>query len=317
MDKLKYYKDMKYIRMVEEEIIREYHHNEIRCPIHLSIGQEAVAVGVSAYLNTNDNLISNHRCHAHYLAKGGNLKKMISELYGKYDGCCGGRGGSMHLFDEDVSIRSSIPIVGSGIPLAVGYALSDKINKSTNLTVVFFGDGAIEEGVFHECANFASLNNLPILFICENNLYSCYTHLSKRQANRNITKLPGSHNIKNIEADGNNILEVLKTANKMIDYIKNNKKPGFILFNTYRHLEHCGISSDDNLNYRENQEIEKWFENDPLRIFEKHLVDDGIINDTKIQNIQNNISVEIKNAFDFAKQAEFPSPLTINNYIYK
>ena len=160
------------LRMVENEISKRYSHQEMRCPVHLSIGQEAVAVGVCKNLEKEDQVYSTHRCHSHYLAKGGNLQSMISEIYGKKSGCCGGRGGSMHLMDISVGMMLSLPIVASVIPIAVGAAMSKKINKSKTIVVVFFGDAAVEEGVFHESANFASLHNLPILFVCENNFAS-------------------------------------------------------------------------------------------------------------------------------------------------
>ena len=162
------YKNMLRIRLVEEEIAKRYSEQNMRCPVHLSIGQEAIASGVMYNLNKEDKIYSTHRCHAHYLAKGGDLNKMISELHGKASGCCGGRGGSMHLFDDQAGIMSSLPIVGSVIPLAVGNALTFKLKKEKLVSAVFFGDGAIEEGVYHESANFAKIQSLPVLFICEN-----------------------------------------------------------------------------------------------------------------------------------------------------
>ncbi len=224
---LKLYKEVALIRYVEEKIASEYPKGEMRCPVHLSIGQEAAAVGLIRNLSKQDKLYSNHRSHAHYIAKGGNIKKMILELYGKNGGCVGGRGGSMHLQDLNVNFMASIPIVSSSIALATGSSLSQKRNKSSSITVVYVGDASLEEGVFYECANFASLHNLPILFACENNLYSVYTHINQRQANKKFTKYADVFNIKNKILDGNDVLSVDNELKKIIKYIKIKKKTFF------------------------------------------------------------------------------------------
>ena len=171
------------LRMTENEIAKKYSEQEMRCPVHLSIGQEAAAVGVCSNLDLQDQVYSTHRCHSHYLAKGGDLRSMISELYGKRSGCCGGRGGSMHLIDTSQGMYGSIPIVGSSIGLASGAAYHQKLNKLKNITVVFLGDASLEEGIFHEAASFAALHKLPLIFICENNKYAIYTHQDKRSIN--------------------------------------------------------------------------------------------------------------------------------------
>ena len=162
------------IRRVEESIARRYAEQEMRCPTHLCIGQEAIAVGVCNALLRTDKVFSNHRAHGHYLAKGGDLNAMIAELYGRAAGCCGGRGGSMHLIDLDAGFMGATPIVGGTVPIAVGSAWASCLKNSSDVTVVFFGDGCFEEGVMHESLNFAALHNLPIVFICENNSYSVY-----------------------------------------------------------------------------------------------------------------------------------------------
>jgi len=159
------------IRILEETISENYQKQKMRCPIHLSIGQEAIAAGICQNLNDKDQVISNHRCHAHYLAKGGSVKKMIAELHGSPDGCSGGRGGSMHLFDEKKGVLTSVPIVSSSIPVGVGAALYFKYLNKKNISVIFFGDAAIEEGVFYESLNYAKLLSLPVLFVCENNFF--------------------------------------------------------------------------------------------------------------------------------------------------
>ena len=199
------YRSMLNIRLVEEGIAERYDEQEMRCPVHLSIGQEAAASGVGLALHEKDRIFSTHRSHAHYLAKGGDLRAMLAEIYGKAEGCVGGRGGSMHLMDPNAGMMASIPIVGSCIPLAVGTALSDAIDGNNRVSIAYLGDASIEEGVFHESANFARLRDLPVLFVCENNLYSVYSHLEIRQPDRPLTAVAAAHNIRASHHDGNDV----------------------------------------------------------------------------------------------------------------
>ena len=246
------------IRMVEEKIAELYSEQEMRCPVHLSIGQEAVAVGVCDHLEREDIIMSAHRAHAHYLAKGGDLKSMIAELYGKETGCAMGKGGSMHLVDLNSGFFAAVPIVGSTIPIAVGVAWAFKLKKSRNIVTVFLGDGATEEGVFFESLDFASLKNVPMLFVCENNFYSVYSQLNVRQSpDRKIAGLAESHGIKTYTGDGNNITQVSEIAKEAIKYIKDYNAPAFIELETFRWLEHCGPNWDDELGYRKEGELDK------------------------------------------------------------
>ena len=311
------YKKIYKIRQVENKISEVYKDQEIRCPVHLSIGQEAVAAGICESLTKNDEIISTHRSHAHYLAKGGNLKNMIAELYGKKEGCTMGLGGSMHLQDVSAGVMGSVPIVGSTIPIGVGMSFYSKyFLKNKNITVIFFGEGATEEGVFHECINFASLHNLPILFVCENNFYSVYTQLKKRQSNkRNIKKIVQANGIESYSSYGNDVLKVYFLAKKSIKKIKKNKKPIFLEFKTYRWLEHCGPNWDDHLNYRPKDELKKWLGRCPLKKFKNKI----ITNSNKLKNInslEKKINKEIIQAFNFAKKAQFPKKNIIEKYIY-
>ena len=307
-------KKMLYIRLVEEKIRSEYTKQEMRCPIHLSIGQESTAVAVCNSLKKSDRIFTNHRCHAHYLAKNGDLEKMIAELYGRKTGCCKGRGGSMHLFDNENGIPLSIPIVGSAIPIAVGAALQSKLDKKKCVNIVFFGDGAVEEGTFHESLNFASLNNLPIIFVCENNLYSVYAHLKERQPPRNISKLAESHNIKFFNYQGYNTLTMYNAIKKIISKCRNNQGPFFININTYRYFEHCGPNNDDHLNYRSKKEINFWNKKDPLKLMQNKIKNKKIINDLDKFIISKN--QYINKIFDKVKKSPLPSHREINQYIY-
>ena len=311
------YYNMLRIRLTEEKIAELYSEQEMRCPVHLSIGQEATAVGVCAHLKKKDVVLSAHRAHAHYLAKGGDLKAMIAELYGKETGCAMGKGGSMHLIDLKAGFFAAVPIVGSTIPIATGVAWAFKMKKKDNIVVVFLGDGATEEGVFSEALDFASLKDVPIIFVCENNFYSVYSNLEVRQAKgREITKIAESHGVKSHKGNGNDILEVYNITETTINYVKNDKKPALIEFETFRWLEHCGPNWDDNLGYREEGELQKWMDACPIKNFEKILIGNEL-DKNKIKELKEKISKEIDEAFDFAKKSPFPSIELLNLHIYK
>ena len=306
------------IRLVEEEISTRYVEQQMRCPVHLSIGQESAAVGVSHYLKEGDKVYSNHRCHAHYLAKGGDLKSMIAELYGKETGCAMGKGGSMHLVDLNSGFFAAVPIVGSTIPIAVGVAWAFKLKKSRNIVTVFLGDGATEEGVFFESLDFASLKNVPMLFVCENNFYSVYSQLNVRQSpDRKIAGLAESHGIKTYTGDGNNITQVSEIAKEAIKYIKDYNAPAFIELETFRWLEHCGPNWDDELGYRKEGELDKWQKRDPLSANETLLIEKKELTKNEILEIKEVISIEIDEAFKFAKDSPFPDLSILNEHIYK
>ena len=312
------YYSMLRIRMVEERIAELYSEQEMRCPVHLSIGQEAVAVGVCEHLQKNDIVMSAHRAHAHYLAKGGNLKEMLAELYGKSTGCAMGKGGSMHLIDLKSGFFGAVPIVGSTIPIAVGVAWAFKMKKSTNIVTVFLGDGATEEGVFFESLDFASLKNVPILFVCENNFYSVYSNLKVRQApQRKISGLAESHGIKTYSGYGNDVIKVSEITHDAINYIKNNKAPVFIELETFRWLEHCGPNDDDDLGYREHGELNKWIEKCPLESYKNEIIKKGLVDDKEIFKMREKINIEINDAFKFAKESSFPDLDVMNQHIYK
>ena len=310
--------DMTFIRLVEESIVKEYKKQEMRCPTHLSIGQEAVSAGVCANLSHNDFAVSGHRAHAHYLAKGGNLKAMISEIYGKETGCSKGMGGSMHLVDTSVGFMGSTAIVGGTIPVGVGLGLSIDIKNEDRISVVFLGDGSTEEGVFYESVNFVATKNLPVLFVCENNLYSVYSPLSVRQPkNRKIYEMVQAIGIKSDYGDGNDAVDVFDKTQQAISFMKENNKPYFLEFDTYRHLEHCGPNFDNDIGYRSESEFLSWLEKDPIKNFENYLLDKKIINDKDILNINDKIMSQIKEAFDFAKKSDFPNIKDMNSYLYK
>ena len=305
------------IRMVEEEIARKYKLQKMRCPVHLSVGQEAVPVGISSNLDRNDKIVTAHRSHAHYLAKGGSLNSMISELHGKSGGCAKGKGGSMHLIDLDAGVQAAVPIVGSSIPIGVGVAWGQKLNRSKNICVIFFGDGATEEGVFLESLDFAALNNLPVLFVCEDNHYSVYSPKSKRQSHkRDIIKIASSLGIEGVKLDGNDVLKISRDSKKIIEKIKKTSQPKIMVFETYRHLEHCGPNNDNNLRYRSKKYINFWLKKCPVKTLERFLIKKKLMTTFEIKNYRNKINNEIIKAFNYSKRSKFPKKIELFKDIY-
>ena len=313
----KLYYQMLRIRIIEERIAELYPEQEIRCPVHLCIGQEAIAVGVAANLSNQDYVLSGHRSHGHYLAVGGNLKAMIAELYGKETGCAGGKGGSMHLVDLSVGFLGATPIVASTIPIAVGVAFGIKLKKEQKVVVVFFGEGATEEGVFHESLNFAQLKQLPVVFVCENNLYSVYSPLSVRQPQaREVVDLARGHGIESLQGDGNDVKEVYSMAIKAIERVRTGGGPTFLEFQTYRWREHCGPNYDNDLGYRTQEEFERWRGRCPIARLRDELFSRGIASDLDFQNMSSAISNEIECAVKFAKGSPFPQASTVAQDVY-
>jgi pyruvate dehydrogenase E1 component alpha subunit len=293
------------IRLVEERIADEYASQEMRCPVHFCIGHEAIAVGVCANLKRTDYVLSNHRSHGHYLAKGGDLKAMIAEIYGKVTGCSLGRGGSQHLIDLGVNFLGATPIVGGTIPVAVGSAFSSVMKKEKAITAVFFGDAATEEGVFHESLNFASLRKLPVLFVCENNFYSIFTHIRLRQPKRDIGMIASAHGIFSLSGDGNDVFAVYQTAKKAIKHIQSGKGPAFLEFTTYRFREHCGPNYETEKVGRPMGELNLWMKRDPVVRMEKMMLAEKILRKEEIEEMKKKIEKGIDRAFDFTKKSPY------------
>ncbi len=298
------FRDILRIRLIEEAIAEEYPKQEMRCPVHLSTGQEAAAVGICRTLTTDDWVFSAHRSHAHYLAKGGNLKRMLAEIYGRASGCVGGRGGSMHLSDLDSGFVAATPIVGSTIPIAVGAALTSQLNKSNRVVVAFFGEAALEAGVLHESINFACVRRLPIIFACENNQYSVYSPLSVRQPeNRSPSQAAAGHGIPTLLVDGNDVGAVSAAASEAMVLARAGAGPTFIEMSTYRLRQHCGPDFDDDLEYRPLEEIAYWKERDPVTLaLMGVLVEHPTF---EVAALRKTIQAEIDDAFRFARDSPF------------
>ncbi len=304
----KLYFEMLRIRRVEERLTEWCNQKLINAPVHLSIGQEAVAVGVMAALKPQDKIVSTHRCHAHYLAKGGDLKKMFAEILGKSTGCCKGKGGTMHLFDDKAGHVISAPLVGASISFAVGLALSFKMKGEDKIAAVFFGDGAVEEGIFWESINFASVHHLPVLFVCENNLYAMHIHIHDRQPSEEIAPRVKSHINSHRINNANNVLRVMKVAKSKVDLVRKGN-PCFIEACTYRLREHWGVGEDWHLGYRSRKEGEEWMEKSPLKQLEKVFIKytDASKLQSEIKKMEEAIKEEINEAEKFAFDSPSPS----------
>jgi pyruvate dehydrogenase E1 component alpha subunit len=315
--RLALYRSMLRIRRVEERIQALYSQGDMRCPTHFSIGQEAVAAGVCASLRPEDYVISAHRSHAHYLGKGGNLRAMFAELYGKVDGCASGKGGSMHLIDLSVNFLGCVPIVGSTIPIGVGAAFGATLQERPALTAIFFGDAAVETGVFHESVNFAAVHRLPVLFVCENNLYSVNTPLGARQPpNRTIAELARGHGIRSAQHDGQPVETVAAASADTIAQIRAGGGPALLEFMTYRWLEHCGPLGDIQLGYRTQEELDSWVARCPIRLHRSELEQAGLIDEAAHAALEAEIAAEIDDAVAFAQQSPFPARAELGRHTF-
>jgi len=308
---------MKRIRMVEETIAERYPEGKMRCPTHLCTGQEAVSAAVGLALRGDDFAVSSHRAHGHYLGKGGDLNAMMAEIYGKATGCSSGKGGSMHLIDESVGFMGSTAIVGGTIPVGVGLGLSIQLTGSDQISCIFLGDGAVEEGVFYESVNFAVLKKLPVLFICENNFYSVYSPLAVRQPKgRAIYKMVKAMGCPVNKKDGNDVEAVYKIVTKTIGSIRQGEGPYFLEFDTYRWREHCGPNFDNDLGYRTNQEYLKWKKRDPILLFEKKLLNYKDMSKENMIEMEATIKQEVDGAFVFAEKSPFPLADELGKDVY-
>jgi pyruvate dehydrogenase E1 component alpha subunit len=311
------YRQMFRIRRVEELIAELYPQQQMRCPVHLCIGQEATAVGVCAELGANDPIFSTHRSHGHYLARGGSLPALLAELYGRSAGCSLGKGGSMHLVDLSAHFIGAAPILGATIALAVGAAFAAVMQGRREVTVAFFGDAAIEEGVFSESANFAALKRLPVVLVCENNQLSTCSPLSVRQpAGRTICDLARGLGLSVHSGDGNDVLEVARLARQAIEQARAGAGPSLLELHTYRWREHCGPNYDFNLGYRSEAEVEEWKTRCPLRRLQQHMIQQRVWNEERMKRMERDVEEEIRQAFLVAQKSPFPPASALLEHEY-
>ncbi len=289
-DILRLFRTMLTIRLTEEKIAREYVKGYMKCPVHLYVGEEAVAAAVITLLDKRDYVTTTHRSHGHYLAKGGDILILLKELCGLEDGYTGGWGGSQHIFAPDINIMGTSAIVGSGIAVATGIALGIKMKNLNEISVCFFGDGATEEGYFYESLNFASLKNLPILYICENNHLATHSRLENRRAEGvEIYKIAGSLGVESIKFDGNDVIGLHEASKNAVEYVRKNKKPYLIEAVTYRWKGHVSPEEDFGERYRDKSEIELWKEKCPIDNFEKIIISGNLVTEEEADKIKREV----------------------------
>ena len=308
------------IRLCEESLVGPILSGEVRCPCHLYTGEEAIAAGIGAALGNNDYFFSSHRSHGHYLAKGGKLPELIAEIYGKATGCSRGRGGSMHVAYPQKGMMGSAPIVAGTISLALGAALASSIRKNKRVTVSFFGDGAAGEGVLYESLNFAALKRLPIIFACENNLYSTHMPIRECRVSDRIFEIGRPLGIESCRIDGNDVLQVYDAAKKAVQKCRKGDGPVFLEFLTYRLRGHVG--PDDNIqgahtDIRPEEEIEKWRKNDPIKKFERFLINNKIMKKGDLEKIKTEEEKEVQKAYVFARKSSYPKKGELAKYVFK
>ncbi len=305
------------IRNVENKVANLVEKKIINCPAHLCTGQEAVSVGILSNCKKGDMVYGNHRSHGHYLALGGNLKKFFFELQGKKEGCSKGMGGSMHIVDRSVGFEGSVPIVAGTIPIAVGASLKSKMKNDGSVAFVFFGDGACEEGTFHESLNFAKLHSLPIVFVAENNLFSSHLDIHLRQPSNKLSRYATAHKIENHTIDGNDVVKVFKTLHKKIKKLRSGKGPLFIECVTYRHLGHVGHDENIDVGVRRTlSELNNWKKNDPIFRFSKTLNKKNIFSSSQIQKLNSKIFQFVEKTYASTNRVKITKNKNIKNYIY-
>jgi TPP-dependent pyruvate/acetoin dehydrogenase alpha subunit len=298
------------VRRVEETIADIYPTDRIKSPVHLSIGQEAVAVGVCSSLGPGDIVFGSYRSHAGYLAKGGSLPAMMAELYGKSTGCTKGRGGSMHLADASVGVMPASAVVGSTIANAAGYAFALRGRASNAVVVSFFGDGATEEGVFAETLNFAALKHLPILFVCENNGYAIHTHVSRRQATRRLVERVRTYGITASRIEDGDVLRIATRTRSYVQAMRRGGGPRFLECATYRLREHVGPGEDWHLGYRSPEEALPWIQNDQVaRVGE-------MLEVSQKRDLEAGVEREIRAAVSYAEESPFPVAGDLQNDVF-
>jgi acetoin:2,6-dichlorophenolindophenol oxidoreductase subunit alpha len=300
------YETMLKIRLFEEKLIELHPEQLMKSVQHYYIGQEAVAVGVCTSLQKEDHVFSGHRSHGPYIAKGGDLNALMAELHCRVDGCCRGRGGSMHVVDQKVGHMGSFSIVGGYVPLAVGDALSFKIRHKPNVVVVFFGDGAIDEGVVYESMNFAALKKLPVVFICENNFFADYSKASARQASEDIPGKAKAFGVPAIGINGQDVVKVFTTTQEAIKRARDGKGPTLIEAKVFRFKGHCGTGEDIGPNLRTEQELESQKKKCPIIGLGKIMLSNNLLTEESIGLMKKKIQLQINEAVEFGKNSPLP-----------
>jgi pyruvate dehydrogenase E1 component alpha subunit len=308
---------MMLIRAAEEKIGDMVGEGRVRCPCHLAIGQEAPAVGVARHVRPGDRLFGAHRSHAHYLALGGALRALMAEVQGKATGASGGMGGSMHLVDVQNGLFGTVPIVGATIPLAVGAGLAAKLDGRGAAAVSFFGDGATEEGVFHESMNLAAAHRLPVLFACENNLFSSHLHINLRQPSDSVARYAEAHRVPRAVVDGNDVVAMAAAVEEAMAGIRNGEGPRFIEAVTYRWRGHVGPREDEDVGVKRKKDLAEWKMRDPIRRLADALLDRGDLDEARLEGMWAAARTEVQAAWDAALDDPFPPAEDLLGHVYK
>ena len=299
------FRKMLEIRLFEEKVFELYAQNLVPGTIHLCAGEEAVAVGVCSALRKDDYITSTHRGHGHCIAKGAELKRVMAEILGKETGYCKGKGGSMHIADFSIGVLGATAVVGAGIPIAVGAGLSIKLRKADHVVACFFGEGASNQGTFHEGINMASTWKLPVIFVCENNLYAMGTRQSVVMAIENVADRAAAYGIPGVVVDGNDVLAVYEATLKAVERSRKGEGPTLIECKTYRHKGHSRV---DPAKYRPKKEVEEWLAKDPIKRFKEKLLKTNTLEEAEIRQIEKEVSAEIEEAVKFAMESPYPAP---------
>jgi pyruvate dehydrogenase E1 component alpha subunit len=303
------------IRLFEEEAGKLSEAGKIPGALHLYVGEEAVAAGVMAHLSDEDQITSTHRGHGHLVAKGGDVKQMYAELFGRATGYCKGKGGSMHIADMDLGMLGANGIVGGGPPLAIGAAFSNKYRGTQNVTCCFFGDGASNEGTFHEAANMAALYRLPVLFVCENNGFGEFTRQERHQAIRDVADRASGYGMPGIVVDGMDVAAVYEAAGEAIARARRGEGPTLLEAKTYRFFDHVGVRGMGVV-YRDDAEVIEWRKRDPLTNFEDQLVENGVLDRAAIDATRERVQFEMTEAVKFAESSPFPHESALLEDVY-
>jgi TPP-dependent pyruvate/acetoin dehydrogenase alpha subunit len=309
------YASMQLTRIFEEVLADLVTAGDIKTPCHLYIGQEAVASGVCEALQPTDTVWGCHRSHGHYLAKGGDLDSLMAEVFGKATGCSKGRGGSMHVYDERVGILGTVPLVAATIPVAVGAALAYRMRKETTVATAFFGDGATEEGHFHESMNMAAVYKLPVVFVCENNLYASHMHISERRAKDNIAESGPAHGMPSVVVDGNDVEAVYAAAEAAVLRARRGEGPSLIEARTFRWRGHVGPRWDMDVGVMRNEMLKDWLPRDPVARTGRSLEAFGVSAE-RLREVEAGVRAAVARALDRARAAPWPDPATVSDHVY-
>jgi acetoin:2,6-dichlorophenolindophenol oxidoreductase subunit alpha len=303
------------IRIFEETAGKLMEDGKIPGALHLYVGQEAVAAGVMVHLSVKDWITSTHRGHGHLIAKGGEFDRMFAELYGKATGYCKGKGGSMHISNMDLGMLGANGIVGGGPPIAVGAAFSSRFRKTTDVAVSFFGDGASNEGAFHEAANMAALFKLPVIFVCENNGYGEYTPQAKHQAIVDVADRAAGYGMPGVIVDGMDAVAVYEAAGEAIARARRGEGPTLLECKTYRYYDHVGVRGMG-LSYRTDEEVAYWKERDPIKLLEQNLAKQGILSEAAARAVHDEVAADVSKGVQFAESSPLPDPSTLLDDVY-